>query len=654
MMIKLQAPQKHLIILFILLLTSYLDSYGQFLVPKHAIWKYLDDGSNQGTEWRDIGFDDASWNEGPAPLGYGDGNEATVLSFGNNSNDKHITYYFRHKFEVINPITTPNIMVKILRDDGAIVYLNGTEIVRSNMNDGEVSFTSLAQSSVSGNEEHTYYEYLLPSDQLIQGDNQLAVEIHQRSNSSSDIGFDFELSKTNEQIPLVRKSAYLVFTGVNTEMKVNWQLSKTIDCEVLWGTDTSYDLGSVVSVEYGSDHQHSYTFTNLDLETKYYYKIISETDTVTGFFRTAPHEHETKLTFFAYGDTRSQPDHHNDIAEQIVTNYMTDENAMSFILSSGDLVNDGDDEKDWDKQFFDPSYEYIQEMFRSLPYMACLGNHEGVGLLFKKYFSYSFYAERCYWSFDYGPAHFTIVDQYDSYDIGSEQYQWIVDDLSSATKPWKFVIFHAPGWSAGGGHSNNATVQEVLQPLFNEYGVQFVITGHNHYYAKAKVDNVIHITTGGGGAPQHNPDPSHPNILKVAKEYHFCKLQIDGDSLRFTAINDMGDIIDDFYYENASVTGITSIHNINNKDNLKIHPNPFKGNAKIELDLEIGRDVIIEVYDMFGRRVKIIENNKFPPGNYSFEWDGDNEDGSRVGAGIYFVKLRTDNIDKTYKLIYMY
>ena len=70
------------------------------LIPKGSIWKYLDDGSDQGESWSQKGFDDSSWAEGPAQLGYGDGNEGTVIRFGPNANEKHIRTYFRHKFFV--------------------------------------------------------------------------------------------------------------------------------------------------------------------------------------------------------------------------------------------------------------------------------------------------------------------------------------------------------------------------------------------------------------------------------------------------------------------------------------------------------------------------------------------------------------------------
>ena len=72
------------------------------LLSYGATWKYLDNGSNQGTAWRETSFNDASWAQGPAQLGYGDGDEATVVSYGPNANQKYITTYFRKTITVTN------------------------------------------------------------------------------------------------------------------------------------------------------------------------------------------------------------------------------------------------------------------------------------------------------------------------------------------------------------------------------------------------------------------------------------------------------------------------------------------------------------------------------------------------------------------------
>ncbi len=343
---------------------------------------------------------------------------------------------------------------------------------------------------------------------------------------------------------LTRKAPYLIYTGDGTEMQVLWQLVSTDTCTIDWGTDTLYSLGSAQTLEYGSDHQHTFTIANLTPATKYYYRVSVNQEVHTGSFRSAPDTNETAIKFFAYGDTRSNPGSHNQVAAAMVETYIGDENFQSIIISVGDLVNNGDSESDWDNQFFSPVYTNIQKMLATLPYQSCMGNHEGTGVLFTKYFPYPFVAGR-YWSFDYGPAHFVVVDQYTSYASGSPQLDWIESDLASTNKFWKFIYLHAPGWSAG-GHGNNTSVQYYIQPLCEQYGVSILFAGHNHYYARAEVNGVKHITTGGGGAPLYPPNPSYPNIVTATQAYHFCTIEIEDNLLSFKAIKPDGTVIDSF------------------------------------------------------------------------------------------------------------
>src|SRR5262245_32232553 len=111
----------HLLILVSLLVWTQVATAQDVLVNKTATWKYLDNGSNQGTAWVQSAFNDSTWSSGPAQLGYGDGDEATVVSYGPNSANKYITTYFRHHFNVVNPTAYVSLSLSVLRDDGAVV-----------------------------------------------------------------------------------------------------------------------------------------------------------------------------------------------------------------------------------------------------------------------------------------------------------------------------------------------------------------------------------------------------------------------------------------------------------------------------------------------------------------------------------------------------
>jgi hypothetical protein len=163
------------------------------LVPFGSDWRYLDNGSDQGTAWQAPGFDDSAWLLGPAELGYGDGGEATLNGFGPDPNNKYITTYYRHAFNVANPAAYTNLIMRLLRDDGAVVYLNGQEVFRSNMPTGQVNYLTPALYSAGGLEETIYFAKALSPASLQSGRNVLAVELHQNNGTSSDISFDLEL-----------------------------------------------------------------------------------------------------------------------------------------------------------------------------------------------------------------------------------------------------------------------------------------------------------------------------------------------------------------------------------------------------------------------------------------------------------------------------
>jgi len=172
---------------------------GNILIASNSFWNYLDDGSDQGTAWRAPDFDDSSWASGPGQLGYGDGDEATVVSFGPDPANKFITTYFRRAFDVGDASAVSNLVLHVLRDDGVVVYLNGVEVYRNNLPPGPISFTTLASSVVA--DENAYVAASISIAPLVSGRNVIAAEVHQVNGTSSDLGFDLALL-TNAGSPL--------------------------------------------------------------------------------------------------------------------------------------------------------------------------------------------------------------------------------------------------------------------------------------------------------------------------------------------------------------------------------------------------------------------------------------------------------------------
>lgn len=160
------------------------------LIAPGAIWRYCDtNGLDLGTAWRASSYNDSTWRSGPSKLGFGDPATTTV-----DSTPTRVTTYFRTRFTLTNPGTVSNLIFGVMRDDGAVVYLNGTEVFRTGMPGGVIENRTLALSAISGAEETTWFTNTTTSPSLlVPGVNVVAVEVHQGSESSSDLGFNLLL-----------------------------------------------------------------------------------------------------------------------------------------------------------------------------------------------------------------------------------------------------------------------------------------------------------------------------------------------------------------------------------------------------------------------------------------------------------------------------
>lgn len=161
-------------------------------------WKYLANNTRP-VGWETVAYSDAGWTTGTSEFGYGDGGEATCIPSGGGgtlctpTGTKWITTYFRKTVNIVNPSSYVDFILNLVRDDGAVVYVNGVEVVRSNMPTGTIAHATLASSNISGTQESAVNTFHIPTSYFVNGSNTIAVEIHQDVASSSDISFNMEL-----------------------------------------------------------------------------------------------------------------------------------------------------------------------------------------------------------------------------------------------------------------------------------------------------------------------------------------------------------------------------------------------------------------------------------------------------------------------------
>ncbi|MEZ5033475.1 MAG: T9SS type A sorting domain-containing protein [Chitinophagaceae bacterium] len=160
-------------------------------------WKYLDNNTRPAS-WETVGFNDASWASGNGEFGYGDGDETTIVSYGPDPNNKYTTTYFRKTVSIPNVSLYGYYIINLKRDDGAVVYINGTEVFRTNMPAGTILHSTFANNALGGTAESTPVSFIIPAVYFVNGNNTIAVEMHQADLHSTDLSFDFELLGSND------------------------------------------------------------------------------------------------------------------------------------------------------------------------------------------------------------------------------------------------------------------------------------------------------------------------------------------------------------------------------------------------------------------------------------------------------------------------
>lgn len=250
---------KRLLLWGCIMLTLSSAAYSTILIPFKSSWKYLDNGTDQGTTWTSSGFSDASWSSGNGELGFGDGDEGTVIGFGSDANNKYITTYFRKTFN--NPGGYSSYTLSIKRDDGAVVYVNGVEVFRNNIAVGH-NYQTLA--TTASDDGAIPLLVLLPASAFVSGANTIAVEMHQSAINSSDLSFDLSLSGNDGTLAnLIELGSRWKYLDNGTNQSTSWRALSFADDTWLENTaEFGYGDGDEsTTVSYGANASAKYITT---------------------------------------------------------------------------------------------------------------------------------------------------------------------------------------------------------------------------------------------------------------------------------------------------------------------------------------------------------------------------------------------------------
>jgi 3',5'-cyclic AMP phosphodiesterase CpdA len=257
---------------------------------------------------------------------------------------------------------------------------------------------------------------------------------------------------------------------------------------------------------------------------------------------------EESTTFAVLGDNGTGGRNAMDIAGQMARTY--EEMPYGLVVLLGDISYNGSIADRYEEVFFEPFRPLLDAGVR---FELGVGNHELQNVpsseanaeIVRRLEAIG--AEGAFFSFVQGPVEIFILDSSTPQiagAAGSDQITWLEGALASSTAPWKVAALHHPPYSSG-SHGSSIAVREAIEPLFVEYGVDLVLTGHDHHYERtALLDGVTYVVSGAGSRLR---GPGTSDFTAVAeKRLQFMVAEATTDALHLRAIGVGGDVIDDF------------------------------------------------------------------------------------------------------------
>lgn len=492
-------------IIILCLLIASIPAFGQtLLIGQGTNWKYFDQGNIGTSSWNTLGFDDFGWSSGNAELGYGDGDEATTVNYGPDGNNKYSTTYFRQEFLITNPAQFTHLNLNLLRDDGAVVYINGAEVWRSNMPSGTIGYSTWADGTIAWPSEDDWHSATASAGLLQNGMNVVAVEVHQDEGSSSDISFNFSMTGESGLTASITRGPYLQKVNQNSII-VRWQTNVATDSRVDVGfTPVILDQMTINPV-FTTDHEVQ--VTGLNAETNYYYAIghfgAQLASGNNHYFETMPPSgKEDAYEFIVLGDCGTGYQEQLDVKNAMIGHYGQ---HFDGVILLGDNAYQGGFDSEYQSNFFGK----YDEIFENTVIWPAPGNHD-----YNNHIPFSpdpaYYdifntpangecgglasGTEKYYSFNYGNIHFISLDSYDEdRSASAPMATWLTNDLASNTLPWIVAFWHHPPYTKGSHDSDNdnfldgelVEIREEIIPILESYGVDLILNGHSHSYERS-------------------------------------------------------------------------------------------------------------------------------------------------------------------------
>jgi predicted phosphodiesterase len=277
--------------------------------------------------------------------------------------------------------------------------------------------------------------------------------------------------------------------------------------------------------------RHEIELKDLKPGTRYSYTV--QPGGITGSFKTSPGA-DSDLFFIAWGDSRTYYERLARISE------LAAKDLPDFTVHSGDLVDEGTVDEDWDRFF-----ESAAPLLRTGALWPAMGNHESGA---KQYFDLFILPEpENYYTFTSGPAQFFILDANWLARKDPKQRAWFAEELKKSRAKFKFVVCHQPLVSCPDDDfifDKESSMYALYGPLIEEAKVTAVFQGHNHNYQRAERKGVLYITTGGAGAPLYPVGDLTPETKFAREVHHYVRIRLSGRTMSLEAVDINGLVID--------------------------------------------------------------------------------------------------------------
>lgn len=241
----------------------------------------------------------------------------------------------------------------------------------------------------------------------------------------------------------------------------------------------------------------------------------------------------TAQNIVIYGDSRT-----NHAVHRKVVNAIMKESPI-MVFHTGDLVFNGKMKSQWDN-----FNSIISPILKTAKFYPCYGNHELKSKLMSDY--YKMPNKGKWYSVDTLGIHFIVLDNYAKYGKKSKQYKWLENDLEKNHSKFTIVVMHKPPYTTTKHAAGAKKPRKKLVPLFEKYKVDIVFSGHVHAYEKSFANGVYYVITGGGGAPLHSQISTSEYCKLFVKDYNFCKLWVENNTLNVQALDTNLNTIDKF------------------------------------------------------------------------------------------------------------